>query len=185
MCIDCLEQTPLRSSVPSLSNIFGPPNGDLCKYGSCIVCPVCTLIPSQSLPESAMNECVLSKCKQYELGAQEGAGAHFSVANFSTGGEIIEHFFLRTAAFMYEKGTCCVSAISKNRLISELDVQWVPPPLGMNANALNIFFCIFAVLSAIYSTLCISFSPVWLTPKTTALNEQVSRGCRETASVPF
>lgn len=64
-----------------------------------------------------------------------------------------------------------------NRLIFQLDMQWVAPLLGINANALDIFLCIVSLESAISCVLCISFPPVCLTPKTTALNEQVSGGC--------
>lgn len=44
--------------------------------------------------------------------------------------------------------------------------------LGINANAFEIFLCIFVVLSAIYWILCISFSPFCLTPKTTTKNKK-------------
>lgn len=64
----------------------------------------------------------------------------------------------------------------KNRLIFQIDVQWVPPLLGMNANVLDLFLCTVTVLRVPYIVCYVlGFSPVCLTPQTTALNEQVSR----------
>lgn len=69
-------------------------------------------------------------------------------------------FLKKTRYSMYVKGTF---RDAKNRLIFQLDVRRVAALLGINANALDIFLCIFAVLrvpSIVYYVLAFPLS-VW------------------------
>ena len=94
--------------------------------------------------------------------------------------------FLRTTPyFIYVKGTSS-SEKSKNRLIfpARCAVSSTSPGNECKcAGYIPLYLC--SLESTIYCILCIGFSPVCLTPKTTALTERVPRGLLKKASVIF
>lgn len=112
----------------------------------------------------------------------------FSVAYLSPLEVKWQYFlFLRTTPyFIYMKGTSSPEK-SKNRLIffpARCAVSSTSPGNECKcAGYIPLYLC--SLESAIYCILCIGFSPVCLTPKTTALTERVPRGMLKKASVIF
>lgn len=105
--------------------------------------------PSQSLPEK-YRVCLIQMKTTWAVSSTESncSSLLFFFSYLSPLEVKWQYFlFLRTTPyFIYVKGTSS-SEKSKNRLIFfQLDVPWVAPLLGMNANVLDIFLCIFAVL---------------------------------------